>query len=186
MAGDERTGACVMRVTEGLDSGPVARREETEIGPDEDYGSLAARLAEIGARILLDALDGEAAGTLELTEQPDEGVTYAEKVGREERRLDPRHPALDEARRVRALTPHVGAFAELADGGRLGLRDARADPSAGPGPGEFVPGADGALVIGCDPGALRVATVQPAGGRWMAAEDYLRGNPGPAAIASPT
>ena len=186
MAGDERTGVCVMRLTAGLDSGPVALCEATEIRPGEDYGSLAGRLAEIGGRILLEALDREEKGTLELAEQPGEGVTYAEKIDREERRLDPRNPAEQEARRIRALTPHVGAFAELTGGVRLGLRDPAVDPAARLATGEVRPDdAGAALLIGCEGGTLQVAMLQPAGGRWMDAADYLRGNPGPTALEPP-
>jgi methionyl-tRNA formyltransferase len=186
MAGDERTGVSVMRLTAGLDSGPVALREEVEIADGEDYGSLAERLAEIGGRLVIDALGRLGEGGLEFREQPEDGVTYAEKVEREERRLDPRGAASEEARRVRALTPHVGAFLELAGGDRLGVRDARATDGPAPAPGAVEVDADAeCLVVGCDPGALAVATVQPPGGRWMSVADYLRGKPPPASVVVP-
>ena len=184
LAGDDHTGVCVMRLTEGLDSGPVGIREEVEILPGEDFGSLAGRLAALGGRQLVDALDLHAAGDLELIPQPEEGVTYAEKIESSERRVDPGQPAAAEALGIRALTPHVGAFVALADGDeRLGVRAATvaADEL---GAGHFAE-VEGALRLGFASGALEIGEVQPAGGRWMAASDYLRGHgvPGPAAPA---
>lgn len=179
MAGDQVTGSCVMRLTEGLDSGPVATREEIAIGGDEDYGSLAERLAEIGGRTLVEALDAHASGTIEFAEQPEDGVTYAKKVDGSERRVDPRRPAVEEALRIRALTPHIGAFAELGDGERLGLRSPRLRLRAGPRPGSFAAD-DGVLLLGFESGSLELGEVQPAGGKWMDAADYLRGHGVPA------
>jgi methionyl-tRNA formyltransferase len=179
MAGDEVTGACVMRVTAGLDAGPVATRDSTPIEPADDYGSLAERLAAVGARLLAETLDQRARGALELSEQAVDGVTYAAKIEPGERRVDPGGEAEAEARRIRALTPHIGAFAELADGSRLGLRDPLVLAS-GPAPGEFAAAGDG-LVLGCRAGALEIGSVQPPGRRWMRSGDYLRGRGLPAA-----
>ena len=138
MAGDERTGVCVMRLTAGLDSGPVALREEVPIGPEDDYEALAAALAERGGELLVRALDAAAAGDLEFTEQDEAAATYAEKIEPAERRLDPARPASELAAKVRALTPHVGAYLETDGGERLGVRRARAvdgRPGAGRGAG---------------------------------------------------
>jgi methionyl-tRNA formyltransferase len=174
MAGDEVTGACVMRVTAGLDAGPVASCEPTPIEPGDDYGSLAGRLAAIGARLLAEALDRRARDALELTDQAVDRITYAEKIEPGERRVDPGGDAVAEARRIRALTPHIGAFVELDDGSRLGLRDPTVLGS-GPAAGEFA--ADGGgLALGFGAGALRIGSVQPPGRRWMSAGDYLRGH----------
>jgi len=178
MAGDERTGVAVMRLTEGLDSGPIALLEETPIGPDEDYGSLAQRLAEMGGELAVRALEAHERGELAFTEQDEAGVTYAEKIEPAERRLDPARPAAELARVVRALTPHIGVFLELEGGDRLGVRRARAVPG-GPAQGEFE-AADGALVLGTGEGALAIEVVRPAGGRDVSAADYLRGHPLPA------
>lgn len=172
MAGDERTGACVMRLTEGLDSGPVALREELAIGSD-DYGSLAERLAESGGKLLVEALDRWGEGALGFEEQGEEGVTYAEKIEAAERRVDPGRAAAAEAARVRALSPHIGAYVALDGDDRLGLRSG--EPLGdGPPAGAFA-AVDERLVLGCSPGGLAVAEVQPSGGRWMAAADFLRG-----------
>ncbi len=175
MAGDERTGVCVMKLTAGLDSGPVAGSEEVSIEATDDYGTLAGKLAEIGSRLLAEALDRFSEGRLELTEQPAEGVTYAEKIDAGERRVDTLAQAPVEALRIRALTPHIGAYVSLGDDQRLGVRAAVAIESDLP-PGEFAAADTGeALLLGCGEGALRVSTVQPQGKRWMAAGDYLRG-----------
>jgi methionyl-tRNA formyltransferase len=179
MAGDEVTGACVIRVTADLDAGPVAACESTPIGPADDYGSLAKRLAGIGARLLAAVLDQRATGALEPVEQAADGVTYAEKIEPGERRVDPGGEAEAEARRIRALTPHIGAFVRLDDGSRLGLRDPLVR-SGGTAPGEFAATGD-ALVLGCRAGALEIGSVQPPGRRWMSAGEYLRGHGLPAA-----
>jgi methionyl-tRNA formyltransferase len=177
MAGDERTGVSVMRVGAGLDSGPVALREEVSIGVDDDFAVLSDRLAELGGDLLVRALDLLADDEIEFEEQHDEEATYAEKIAPSERRLDPACSARELARTVRALTPHVGAYLETADGGRLGVRRARA-VDVGVRRGE-VRAEWGAMLLGCGKGALRLDVVQPAGGKPMAADAYLRGHPLP-------
>jgi methionyl-tRNA formyltransferase len=169
MARDPKTGVCVMRLTAGLDSGPVALCAEVDLGEDEDYGALAPRLAALGGDLLVEALDLLADGTLAFTEQDEDEVTYAEKITPEDRRLDPAQPAADLAAKVRALTPHIGAFLELEGGERLGVRRATAVSS----------GDEGELLIPTGDGVLRLDVVQPAGGKAMAVADYLRGRPVP-------
>jgi methionyl-tRNA formyltransferase len=177
MAGEDRTGVCVMQVTEGLDSGPVALCEEVGLGPEEDFEALSAKLAALGGELLVRAFDLLAESRLEFVEQNDEAATYAEKIAAEERRLDPSRPAAELARAVRALTPHVGAYLETSGGERLGVRRARA-VDVGVKTGE-VKAEWGALLLGCGQGALRLEVVQPAGGKPMAADAYLRGHPLP-------
>jgi len=177
MAGDERTGVSVMRVTAGLDSGPVARREEVPIGPEDDFETLSGKLAALGGEMLVGALDMLAAGALGFEEQDDGEATYAEKVDSSERRLDPARSAVELARAVRALTPHVGAYLETCDGERLGVRRARA-VDVGVRKGE-VRAEWGAMLLGCGQGALRLDVVQPSGGKPMPADAYLRGHPLP-------
>jgi methionyl-tRNA formyltransferase len=177
MAGDDRTGVCVMRVTAGLDSGPVALCEEIAIESEEDFEQLSERLAALGGELLVRALDLLAAARLEFAEQDDGEATYAEKIAAPERRLDPSRPAAELARVVRALTPHVGAYLEIESGERLGVRRARAvdaDLEAG-----AVHADGGSLLLGCGQGALRLEVVQPAGGKPMAADAYLCGHPLP-------
>jgi methionyl-tRNA formyltransferase len=177
IAGDKSTGVSVMRLTAGLDSGPVAQREEIAIGPEDDFESLSRKLATLGGELLIEALDLQEKGLLEFTEQDDDEATYAEKVDPAERRLDPGRPAAELARTVRALTPHIGAYLEVGNETRLGVRRARAvdvSVKAGEVRAEW-----GALLLGCGRGALRLEVVQPPGGKPMAADAYLRGHPVP-------
>ena len=177
MAGDERTGVTVMRVTAGLDSGPVALREELPIRAEDDFETLSERLAALGGEMLVRAIDLQGEGGLEFVEQDDAEATYAEKIEPAERRLDPSRPAIELARAVRALTPHVGAYLELSGGGRLGVRRARpveVNVRMGEVRAEW-----GALLLGCGQRALRLEVVQPEGGKPMAADAYLRGHPLP-------
>jgi len=174
MAGDEKTGVSVMRVAEGLDSGPVALQEQTPIEANENFGSLAVRLAGIGGDLIVRALDLRATGALEFTEQDESEATYAEKIDPAERRLDPGRPAAELARKVHALTPHIGAYLELEDGDRLVVRAALAeDGSSDPGRLEA---REGSLRLGCSEGVLRLDVVQPAAGRPMAADAFVRGH----------
>jgi methionyl-tRNA formyltransferase len=150
MAGDAQTGVTIMRVTAGLDSGPVCLAAPEPIGDDDTYGSLAPRLQVVGADLLLRTLDERP----ECAEQDDDLATYAEKIGPDDRTLDPTAPALEQERVVRALHPHIGARLQLADGSFLGVHAARAR----------------------DDGTLELLTVQPPGGRVMAYADYVRGH----------
>jgi methionyl-tRNA formyltransferase len=150
MAGDERTGVSIMRLTAGLDSGPVCLMEAEPIRPDDDYGTLSGRLEDLGATLLVRALDERPP----FAEQPEQGVTYAEKITAADRTLDPAAPAEVNARIVRALHPHIGARLALGDGTFLGVRRA---------------------AVGED-GSLELLEVQPAGGRPMTYADYLRGH----------
>ena len=149
MAGDEETGVSIMRLTAGWDSGPVCLAAAEPIARDDTYGTLAPRLQELGARLLIQALDERPP----YIEQDETQVTYAEKIGPQERTLDLSRPAAFNERIVRALTPHIGARIELPGGTFLGVRAAR--------------------VAGDQ---LELVEVQPAGGRPMAYADYLRGH----------
>jgi len=170
-AGDTDTGVTIMRPVEEMDAGPICLQRELPVRDDDDYGSLSRRLAELGGELLVEALDASPA----CEPQPDEGVTVAAKIGPEDRRLDPDAPAADLERRVRALTPHVGAYIELPDGERLGVRRAKAAAGAALPPGELAAN-EGRLLYGTADGALELLEVQPAGGRAMDAEAYLRGH----------
>jgi methionyl-tRNA formyltransferase len=183
VAGDTVTGVTIFQITAGLDSGPIALTQHEPVRRDDTAGSLSSRLGALGARLLIEALDREEAGVLELVEQPEEGVTYAEKIQPAERRLDPRRPAVELERIVRALTPSIGAYLELEGGEHLGVLQARVTDAAA-GVGELSV-ADGRLVLGCGEGAMEVLRVQPPGGRPMSAADYLRGHRPPSRALPP-
>jgi methionyl-tRNA formyltransferase len=178
MEGDETTGVTIMRVTEGLDSGPIALAEEVPIGGDDDYATLSEKLAEAAGELLVRALDALQSGELEFTDQDDSRATYAEKIAPEERHLSPSRPAAALERMVRALRPHIGTYLELDGGERLGVREAVAVP-AGPPAGELRT-FHGEILLGSGDGALRLEVVQPPGKKPMSAADFLRGHDPPA------
>jgi methionyl-tRNA formyltransferase len=170
MAGDEVTGVSIMRITAGLDSGPLCLAESEPIAGEDTYGTLAARLEALGGELLVRALSESPP----FVEQDEAGVTYAEKITAEDRRLDPDRPAPDLARVVRALTPHIGAYVELDDGQPLRVLSAVAHRD-GTVPAGTLSFEGPRPVLGCAPGALELLEVQPPGKRAMLAEDYLRG-----------
>jgi methionyl-tRNA formyltransferase len=181
MAGDTQTGVSIMRLTAGLDSGPVCLAGSEPIRPDDSYGSLAQRLQQLGGELIVRALDERPA----FAEQPQDGVTYAEKISAEERLLDPARPAIELERVVRALHPHIGARVALPDGTVLGVhRAALLDGDSGDealaGVGEpGVSAREGRLLLDCTSGVLELLVVQPPGGRAMDAGAYLRGHAAP-------
>jgi methionyl-tRNA formyltransferase len=166
IAGDAETGVSLMRLVAELDAGPVCLSRGVAIAPDDDYGTLAARLADLAGELLLEAL----AGPRVYAEQPSEGVTYAEKLTAADRELDPRRPAVELERTVRALHPHIGA--RLPDG--LGVLAARV--TAAPAAAGELAVVDGRLLYGATPGTLELLVVQPPGRRAMDAAAYLRGH----------
>jgi methionyl-tRNA formyltransferase len=178
MAGDAETGVCIMRLTAGLDTGPVAAHEAIAVEPTDTYATLAERLLEVAGPLLVSVLDA-GPGAITFTEQPPDGVTYAEKIGPEDRMLTGEEAAGAAARRVRALTPHIGAAVTLADGERLGVwaAHARAAEPGDPAPGELV--LDGPKpLLGCaGESVLVLDEVQPAGRRAMDGAAFLRGRP---------
>jgi methionyl-tRNA formyltransferase len=169
MAGDDRTGVSIMRMTAGLDSGPVCLQEDEPIGPEDTYGTLAARLEVLGGELLVKALDERPT----CAAQDDALATYAEKITAEDRKLDPSRSPAELERVVRALNPHIGAQVQLPDGTPLGVYAARPVP-AGPAPGKV--SRDGpAPVLGCAGGGLELLTVKPPGRGEMSGEAWLRG-----------
>ena len=165
MEGDAETGVSTMLTEAGFDTGPVYLAGSEPIRDDDTYGTLAARLEQLGADLLIRTLDERPASV----QQSEEGVTYAAKIGPDDRTLDPAATATVNDRKVRALTPHIGTRVVLKDGAFLGiLRAAPRDPDAtGPLRAE-----DCRLFLG----GLELLEVQPAGGRPMDAAAYLRGH----------
>jgi methionyl-tRNA formyltransferase len=172
MAGDETTGVSIMRLTAGLDSGPVCLQVPEPIEGRETYGTLAARLADLGGELLVRALSEDPP----CREQDESLAVYAEKISPEDRRLDPARGAAELERVVRALTPHVGAYVELEDGTRVGVSEARAvDDGPHQPTGEVLETAGGIPSLRCASGRLELLVVKPPGRRDMPGPDWLRG-----------
>ena len=172
MAGDAETGVSVMRMEEGLDTGPVAMVERVPIGPDATTGELHDRLARLGAALMLRAIGALERGSLQLTPQPDEGVTYASKIEKTETRINWRKPWQDVHNYCRGLSPVPGAWCEFPGVGRVKILRTTKGDGSGP-PGRVL---DDKLTIACGDGAVRLVDLQRAGGKPMAAEEFLRGS----------
>ncbi|HEY4635178.1 MAG TPA: methionyl-tRNA formyltransferase [Rhodospirillales bacterium] len=177
LEGDTETGVTIMRIDEGLDTGPIIIAEKVPIGPRATAAMLHDQLAELGARLMVKALDGLVAGMLKPTPQPATGVTVAPKLGRDDGRLDWRRPAAALERQVRAFNPWPGAWFEHA-GHRMKVLAAAVEAGSG------VPGAlvDDALGVACGAGVLRLIEVQRAGRAAQPAAAFLRGFPMPAGV----
>jgi len=172
MAGDAESGAMVMRMAEGLDTGPVALAERLAVGPDMTAGELHDALARRGADLMVRALGALERGTLQLTPQPDEGVAYAAKIDKGETRIDWTKPWKAVHDHCRGLSPFPGAWFELPGAGRIKvLRTTRGEGSGAPGTV-----LDEHLTIACGEGAVRLLEVQRAGKQPMKAEEFLRGS----------
>lgn len=176
MAGDAETGVMVMQMEEGLDTGPVLLAEQVTIGARATAGSLHDELSRIGASLMVRALAALERGALRATPQPEEGVTYAKKIEKEEARIDWSRAAAALDCHIRGLTPFPGAFFEIErDGKPVRVKVLGAESVAGKGaPGEIL-SLEGGVTVACGQGALRVAELQRAGKGPMRAEDFLRG-----------
>ncbi len=184
LAGDAETGVTIMQMEAGLDTGPMLLKRSLPIARETSAQDLHDALAELGASMINEALDGLAAGTLTATPQPDEGVTYAEKLDKAEGRLDWSDSAEALDRRIRAFTPWPGAFFEVEGAkGRERVKVLQAELCEESG----VPGTvlDGQATVACGKGALRLKKVQRAGKAPMDAEAWLRGFDLPAGTVLP-
>lgn len=182
-AGDAETGITIMQMDAGLDTGAMVSREALAIHPADSTGSLHDRLAELGARMVVTALGRLRAGPLSAVTQPDQGVTYAHKIGKQEAALCWSDDAAVLARRIRAFDPFPGATGVIA-GETVKIWSASAEPPGGPGtglghaPGTVVGVDNGLLRVAAGAGSvLRIASLQRPGGRRMPAEVLLRGWP---------
>jgi methionyl-tRNA formyltransferase len=170
MAGDIETGVMVMKMAEGLDTGPIAMGERVAIGPDITAGELHDVLARLGADLMVRALGALERGSLTLTPQPDNGVTYAAKIDKNETRIDWAKPASTVHNHIRGLSPFPGAWCEIAGARARILRTTMANGSGAP--GKVL---DERLTIACGDGAIRILELQRAGKQAMKTEEFLRG-----------
>ena len=181
MAGDQETGIMLMRMEDGLDTGPLSLAERTPIEPDETAGDLHDRLSQLGADLIIRGLAALARDSLVFHPQSERGVTYAHKLSKEECRIDWTRPAYEVHNRIRGLSPFPGAFFD-ADFGRGSERIkvlrsslARAEGA----PGTLL---DDHLTIACGSGAVRLLNVQRAGKAPMDAASFMRGARQPSSV----
>ena len=177
MAGDEDSGAMVMRMEAGLDTGPVCMTERVKIAPEMTAGDLHDDLAASGALLMARALSRMERGDLDCEPQNESDVTYAKKIEKSEARIDWQHPARDIHNQIRGLSPFPGAWFELERDGKLHrvkiLKSSLVQPSGNSGkPGAVL---DDELTIACGEGCIQLLSLQRAGKKAMVATDFLRG-----------
>ncbi len=174
MAGDTEAGVSIMRVTEGLDEGPVCLAKRVGIGPDMSAGDLHDALASLGAEAMVACLSALQAGTLRCEAQNAAAATYAAKLTNAETRIDWTRPAQDVHNHIRGLAPYPGAWFEIASGEKRERVKALGSALV---EGGGVPGTvlDDRLTVACAEGAVRLTRVQRAGKKLMSATDFLRG-----------
>ncbi len=176
MAGDHKTGMMIMKMDEGLDTGPVALTRIVAIGQDMSAGELHDQLMDIGAELMVGALGELERGRLTLQPQSPEGVTYARKIDKAETRIDWARPAEEVHNRIRGLSPFPGAWCEMGPVGkpeRLKLLRSTIVAEGKGSPGEIL---DDFLTVACGEGAVRLTEVQRAGGKPVSAQEFLRGS----------
>jgi methionyl-tRNA formyltransferase len=179
LAGDAVSGVSIMQMDAGLDTGPVLLREAVDIAPDETGGTLHDKLASLGSRLIVTALDGFSRGQMQATPQPADGVTYAHKIEKAEARIDWRRAAVEIERQIRAFNPFPGALARLrADDikvWRSSLVSAAPAVSGVGSPGSILRVDNEGIEVACGVGALRITELQRAGGKRLWADAFLRG-----------
>jgi len=172
-AGDRDTGVTIMQMEEGLDTGPMLLVERIAIEDSDTTGSLHDKLAALGGRMIVDALRRMADGNLPAEPQPEDGVTYAAKISKDEAKLDFALPAEVLARKVRAFNPFPGAQAQA---GATTVKIWNAQPAQGTGrPGQVLSADAAGIVIACGEGALRATELQKPGGKRLAVGEFLKG-----------
>ena len=172
LAGDAETGVSIMQMDEGLDTGPVFARRPITLGPNDDFGSVHDKLADLGAELLLEVLAAVQSGKARSTPQPAAGATYAAKIDKSETWLRWEKSAVELERAVRAFRPAPGALARF-QGQPMKIWRARVEDGAGK-VGTIIDVRK--LQVACGSGVLAIEELQPAGGRRMAASDFLRGH----------
>ena len=174
MAGDTESGVMIMKMDAGLDTGPVALTQTVAIGPEMTAGALHDELMHVGAALMVEALSRLDRGELPLSPQPDEGALYAAKISKAETRIDWQRPASDVHNHIRGLSPFPGAWCEVELAGKIErLKILRSKLATG----QAIAGKilDDQLTVACADGAVRLVEVQRAGGKPVAAEEFLRG-----------
>ncbi|MGO4478961.1 methionyl-tRNA formyltransferase [Massilia sp. 2TAF26] len=172
-SGDAETGVTIMEMEEGLDTGPMLSMERLPILDTDTTGSLHDKLAAMGGRMIVEALHKMAEGGLAAVPQPEQGVTYAAKISKEEAKLDLQRPAAELARKVRAFNPFPGAHAQ-AGGVTIKIWNAQAVDGKGR-PGQVLAADAQGIVVACGEGALRLTELQKPGGKRLAAGEFLKG-----------
>ena len=173
MAGDQETGVMVMKMDEGLDTGAIAMAERVPVGADATTGELYDELARLGADLMLRALAALEKGQLQLTPQAASGVTYANKIAKNETRIDWTRPWNEVHNHCRGLSPFPGAWCEFPGAGRVKILRTTKGNGNGP-PGRVL---DDKLTVACGSGAVQLVQLQRAGRQPMAADEFLRGAP---------
>ncbi|WP_421994143.1 methionyl-tRNA formyltransferase [Reyranella sp.] len=187
LAGDVETGVTIMKMDEGLDTGPMLLAERTPISAADTAETVHDRLAALGARLIVSTLDALVSRSLEPVPQPDEGATYAHKLGKEEGALDWRRPAAELERKVRAFHPWPGTWFEVQGeqgSERIKVLEAGLALAAGA-PGALSIGRDGFPVVACGVGGLKLLRLQRPGKSAQAADAFLRGFALPAGTVLP-
>jgi methionyl-tRNA formyltransferase len=174
MSGDSETGMMIMKMDEGLDTGPVAMAEKVAITPDMTAGELHDRLSMIGADLMVRALGALERESLTLQPQAEEGVTYAAKIDKAEARIDWSKPARDVHNVIRGLAPFPGAWCEMEINGAV-ERVKLQRSTLGEGSGAAGTVLDDRLTVACGEGAVRLVTLQRSGGKSLPAQEFLRG-----------
>jgi methionyl-tRNA formyltransferase len=174
-AGDARTGITIMQMDAGLDTGQMLLLETIDIAPSDTTATLHDRLAPLGGRLIVEALELAACGGLSPRPQPAEGITYAHKIDKAEAAIDWRDPALVIERRLRAFDPFPGGTAVL-DGETIKCWRGEVVAATGA-PGDVLGADDQGIVVACGEAALRLTELQRAGGKRLAASAFLQGKP---------
>jgi methionyl-tRNA formyltransferase len=183
MAGDSETGVMVMKMDEGLDTGPIAMAQRMPVAPDATAGDLHDRLSRLGADLMVRALGALERGSLTLTPQPQSGVTYANKIANDETRIDWARPWQEVHNHIRGLSPFPGAWCELEGEGKGNNKNASTVRvkvlRSTQGEGFGIPGTviDDDLTVACRDGSVRILELQRAGRQAMPAGEFLHGSP---------
>lgn len=175
LAGDRETGACIMQMDAGLDTGPLLLCKSIPVRDDDTAGTLHDRLADLGVELLLKVLDDMERGTAVSRHQPEVGASYASKIDRSEARIDWSQPALEIWRKVRAFNPTPGAITGFGNDKIKIWQGVTASDSGTP--GTVVEATSQGIVVACGEGSFRILELQRSGGKRLKPRDFLAGHP---------